>query len=362
MRLLADSAKLLQLVLVHPLLVAQLHLANMRKKVVLRHWLMAHIVLMTTFYALVATQKELHVLQDNILLMVPLAFLALLASSVLQVKLQFHVLLVTTLLEALFQHVHWVLKVRLQQEVQHQLSQLQISGQFQDKLLLFLVLEVILALQLELRLIARLVLFVHKVQLQLRQHLELFKTKQIYFIKSLAHLVQFVEVVQELLLLLDIIQPKALVQLQIYALVVIHALQARLVLTKPLVMKVFTTIIQEHLDLLAQLVLPVLTANKVLKQPASQVCTVMWLHRHNSTWRVLLVLFQLLVPQAQHVLLVLGVMHALKKVCLLVQPINVQQGISATLVLLALNHKQLLVFHRVTQFNVTQLFTRRPHS
>ena len=323
---------------------------------------MAHIVLMTTFYALVATQRELLVLQDSTLLMVPLAFRALLANSVLQAKLQFHVLLVTTLLEALFQHVHWVLEVRLHQEVQHQLSQLQISGQFQDKLLLFLVLEVILALQLELRLIARLVLFVHKVQLQLRQRLELYKTKQIYFIRSLAHLVQFVVVVQELLLLLDIIQPKALVHLQIYALVVIHALQALLVLTKPLVMKVFTTIIQERLDLLAQLVLPVLTANKVLKQPASQVCTVMWLHRHNSTWRVLLVLFQLLVPQAQHVLLVLGVMHALKKVCLLVQPINVQQGISATLVLLALNHKQLLVFHRVTQFNVTQLFTRRLHS
>lgn len=67
---------------------------------------MAHIVLMTTFYALVATQRELLVLQDSTLLMVPLAFRALLANSVLQAKLQFHVLLVTTLLEALFQHVH----------------------------------------------------------------------------------------------------------------------------------------------------------------------------------------------------------------------------------------------------------------
>ena len=115
-----------------------------------------------------------------------------------------------------------------------------------------------------------------KEQLQLQQHLELYKTKKIYFIKSLAHLVQFVEVVQELLLLLDIIQPKeTLVQLKIYALMVIHVLQALLVHTKLLVMKVFTTITQERLDLLAQLVLLVLTVNKVLKQPASQVCIVM---------------------------------------------------------------------------------------
>lgn len=138
-----------------------------------------------------------------------------------------------------------------------------------------------------------------KEQLQLQQHLELYKTKKIYFIKSLAHLVQFVEVIQELLLLPDIIQPKeTLVQLKIYAHLVIHVLQALLVHTKLLVMKVFTTITQERLDLLAQLVLLVLTVNKVLKQPASQVCIVMSLHRHNSTRRVLLVLFQLLVPQA----------------------------------------------------------------
>ena len=56
---------------------------------------------------------------------------------------------------------------------------------------------------------------------------------------------------------------------------VIHVLQALLVHTKLLVMKVFTTITQERLDLLAQLVLLVLTVNKVLKQPASQVCIVM---------------------------------------------------------------------------------------
>jgi len=67
---------------------------------------MAHIVLTITFCALVGTQKELHVPLDNTQRMVPLAFLALLASFVLQAKLQFLVLPATTLLEDLFQHVH----------------------------------------------------------------------------------------------------------------------------------------------------------------------------------------------------------------------------------------------------------------
>jgi len=100
--------------------------------------------------------------------------------------------------------------------------------------------------------------------------------KQFFFIKSLAHLVQFVEVVQELLLLLDIILLKVtLVQLKICVLVAIHALQVLLVLTKRLVMKVSTMITQEQLDLLAPLVLPVHIANKVLKQLVRQECIVM---------------------------------------------------------------------------------------
>jgi len=85
-----------------------------------------------------------------------------------------------------------------------------------------------------------------------------------------------VEVVQELLLLLVIILLRAtLVQLKIIVPVVIHALQALLVLTKLLVMKVSTMIIQEQLDLLAPLVLPVHIVIKVLKLLVRQECIVM---------------------------------------------------------------------------------------
>ena len=166
--------------------------------------------------------------------------------------------------------------VQLLQVVQLRVNQLQISGQFQVKLLLLHVLAVTLVLLREFKQIVLQALFVQRVQLKLQQHRELYKTKQIFFIKSLAHLVQFVEVVQELLLLLVIILLRVtLVQLKIIVPVVIHALQALLVLTKLLVMKVSTMIIQEQLDLLAPLVLPVHIANKVLKLLVRQECIVM---------------------------------------------------------------------------------------
>jgi hypothetical protein len=55
-------------------------------------------------------------------------------------------------------------------------------------------------------------------------------------------------------------------------------------------------------------------------------------------------------------------MLALKKVCLQAQLTAVQQDISAILVQPALNQKQFQVLVPLTQSNVTQLFTHRPHN